>query len=88
MEVEAYVRLKLLALSDIVRHKHELIVMDPNGLRVKELTHLLDSTCHLCIDILELVPVEYSRFQMVDWVHKVVHVWSNKALVESLIQVY
>ena len=57
MKVKADVCFEFLALADIVRHEHELVTVDPNRLRVDQLTDLMDPPCHPSIDSLELGPV-------------------------------
>ena len=65
MEVEANVRSVLLKSSDLIGHKHELVSMDPDGLRVDCLACVVHTSGHLDVDSLELRPIVQGYLLMV-----------------------
>ena len=85
MEVEPDVSLELLTLTDVIGHEHEMIAMDPDSLRVHQLTDLVNTTRYSCIHRLELGPVVDCSFRMVGRRRKVVHIWPHNLLVEAQI---
>jgi len=77
MEVKSNVSLYFFALSNVVRDKHVLIAVDPNGLRVNHFTNLVDALRHPRIKLLKRVPLIRTEFLVVALIHEVMHVRSN-----------
>ena len=57
MEVKADVCLDLLKLPNVVGDEHALISVDPDGLRIDHLSHLVDPLGQPRVELLEGVPL-------------------------------
>ena len=89
MEVEADVCFQLFALADVVRHEHELVTVDPDGLRVDQLADLVHPSCNSGVDSLEFGPVIDDRsLEMVASVHEIVHIGPHQTLIEPQVWRY
>ena len=82
MEVESHVCFLFLTLSDVIGHEHKLITMDPDCVRVETGSHLVNPARHFAIDDFELTPIVNGSLLMICRVNQIVHIWSDKPLVE------